>query len=129
MKKTLACLIALSLLPGCATIADGRHQAISVNTTPPDALCTFMRNGETLGSIDPTPGTLLVEKTKYDILIRCEKKGYQPATLVNHSGSAAMTFGNVLIGGLVGWGIDSATGSDNKYDSPVNITLSVVNLR
>jgi hypothetical protein len=34
------------------------------------------------------------------------------------------TFGNIAIGGLIGWGIDSAVGADNKYDSPMNITLN-----
>jgi len=42
---------------------------------------------------------------------------------LNHSGAAGATFGNIVAGGLIGWGVDSATGSDNKYDSPVNITL------
>jgi hypothetical protein len=43
---------------------------------------------------------------------------------MNKSSSAGATFGNIVAGGLIGWGVDSATGSDNKYDSPVNITLS-----
>jgi hypothetical protein len=28
-----------------------------------------------------------------------------------------------VLGGLVGWGIDSASGADNYYQSPVNLTL------
>lgn len=44
---------------------------------------------------------------------------------MNHSGSAGATFGNIVAGGLIGWGIDSASGSDNKYDSPVNMTLNM----
>jgi hypothetical protein len=42
---------------------------------------------------------------------------------MNKSGNAKATLGNILLGGVVGWGIDSATGADNKYTSPVNITL------
>jgi hypothetical protein len=51
------------------------------------------------------------------------KSGYQMATYYNHSGAAGATFGNIILGGGIGWAIDSATGSDNKYESPVNITL------
>jgi hypothetical protein len=34
-----------------------------------------------------------------------------------------MTFGNIVVGGGIGWAIDSSTGSDNKYTSPVNISM------
>jgi hypothetical protein len=45
---------------------------------------------------------------------------------VDKSGAAAATGGNVImtIFSPIGWAIDSATGSDNKYDTPVNVTLS-----
>jgi hypothetical protein len=42
---------------------------------------------------------------------------------MDHSGVAGSTFGNIVAGGLVGWGIDSASGADNKYESPVNISM------
>jgi hypothetical protein len=77
-----------------------------------------------IATVQNAPGSALVEKTKYDIWIACVKSGYQMATYYNHSGAAGATVGNILLGGGIGWAIDSATGSDNKYDSPVNITLS-----
>ena len=79
-----------------------------------------------IGRVQNTPGSVLIDKTKYDIWIACVKQGYQQATLYNHSGVAAVTVGNVLAGGFIGWAVDSATGSDNRYDSPVNITLMPV---
>ena len=30
---------------------------------------------------------------------------------------------NIILGGGIGWAIDSASGADNKYTSPVNLTL------
>lgn len=65
----------------------------------------------------------MIEKSKHDISVECSKEGYQMATFNNHSDVAGATVGNVLLGGLIGWGIDSATGSDNKYEGNVNITL------
>ena len=115
---------ALFLLTGCATIIDGHTQTIMVNTNPSGASCSFTRKGEVLGTITPTPGSLVVEKTKYDITITCNKKGYETATYLNHSGTNVDTFGDIVLTGGVGWAIDSASGSDNKYDSPVNITLN-----
>jgi len=124
MKRIVLLSLALPFLDGgCSTIVEGRSQEIMVNTNPPNASCTLKRKDETLGTINPTPGSLYVEKTKYDILVTCNKRGYETATYLNHSGAAGATFGNIILGGGVGWAVDSATGSDNKYDSPVNMTL------
>jgi len=30
---------------------------------------------------------------------------------------------NIILGGGIGWAIDSASGADNKYESPITITL------
>ncbi len=121
MKKAALLLLCLA---GCSSIIEGRSQTIQVNTNPVGATCDFTRNNEVLASIDSTPGSVYIEKTKYDITITCEKKGYETATYLNHSGAAGATFGNIVLGGGIGWAIDSASGADNKYDSPVNITLS-----
>lgn len=123
LRKTclLTCVVILS---GCASIIDGRSQEITVNTNPSGASCSLDRNGSPLGTIAPTPGSIYIEKTKYDILIKCDKTGYDQATYMNKSGSEGATWGNIVAGGFIGWGVDSATGADNKYDSPINITLS-----
>jgi hypothetical protein len=64
-----------------------------------------------------------VRKTKDDILLACNKEGYQPSSQYLHSGMAAGTFGNIIAGGVIGWGVDSATGADNKYPESVTVQL------
>jgi hypothetical protein len=121
----LAALLTASL-GGCAAIFDGTSQEIAVNTTPPGARCDFKRNNQPLGSIASTPGSLKVQKTKHDIIVACTKDGYQETTYIDHSGVAGATFANVLGGiatGGVAWAVDSGSGADNKYDSPINMTL------
>lgn len=120
MKKSALLLLCLT---GCSTILEGRSQEIMINTSPEAATCVLKRKDETLGTITPTPGSMYVEKTKYDIMITCDKKGYETATYLNHSGEDGAVFGNIILGGGIGWAVDSATGSDNKYTSPVNISL------
>ena len=111
------------LLSGCSSIIEGTTQEIVINTNPPGAGCDFLRKGNTIARVDPTPGGTTIKKTKHDIRIECALAGYQNASYLNKSGAAAATFGNIVLGGGVGWAIDSASGADNKYDSPVNITL------
>lgn len=123
LKKPAFAFCALLFLSGCSSIIEGRSQEIVVNTNPPGASCSLIRNSIPIGTISPTPSAILIEKTKYDIIIKCNKDGYQEATYFNKSGSAGATFGNIVAGGFIGWGIDSATGADNKYDSPINISM------
>jgi len=123
MKKVIISLALLSSLSACSSIIEGTSQEITVNTNPSGAECSLERQGVSIAHIDPTPGAATIKKTKYDMIIRCYKDGYQEASYMNKSGSAAATFGNIAAGGLIGWGVDSASGADNKYDSPVYITL------
>jgi hypothetical protein len=122
--RNIAAASACVMLGACSTIIEGRSQQIFVNSNPIGEDCGLYRQGMRIATVQNAPGSALVEKTKYDIWIACVKSGYQMATYYNHSGAAGATVGNILLGGGIGWAIDSATGSDNKYDSPVNITLS-----
>lgn len=124
MKKLIIVAGAALALGGCSTIVDGQSQTIGVNTSPTGARCELMREGAQIGVVDPTPGTVTIDKTKYDIIVNCSKEGYQDASFVNKSDVNAATFGNILIGGGIGWAIDSATGSDNKYQGTVSMTLA-----
>ena len=110
-------------LSGCASVIEGTSQEIVVNTNPPGADCALNREGAVIARINPTPAGATIKKTKHDITISCQLAGYQPATHLNNSGAAGATFGNIVLGGGIGWAIDSASGADNKYESPVNITL------
>jgi hypothetical protein len=125
MKALTFAGAAASLLTvaACASIIEGTNQTITLNTNPPGADCALTREAVVIGRIAPTPGSVVIQKTKHDITITCAKEGYQEATYLNHSGAAGATFGNIVLGGGIGWAIDSASGADNKYDSPVNITL------
>lgn len=114
-------------LGGCVSVFEGTSQDIVVNTTPSGAQCEFTRQGQNIGSISNTPGTLTVRKSKHDLLITCNKDGYQEAAYVNNSGlSGAVAAGiavDVLLTAGVSSIVDSATGADNKYESVVNIML------
>lgn len=117
-------VLLVTSLGGCSSILDGFNQEVVVNTVPSGASCVLSRQGVTLGHMDKTPGALTVRKSKHDITIVCDKDGYQQASVINKSGVAGATFGNIILGGAVGWVVDSSTGADNKYDSPVTVTMT-----
>ncbi len=64
-----------------------------------------------------------VDKTKEDILIRCTKTGYQDAVATIPSDFQGWTLGNLLIGGVIGLGVDAATGAMNEYPHSFTVPM------
>lgn len=119
--------VSVVMLGGCASITGGTSQNISVITSPSGATCDFVRQGQSIGSIAATPGSLHVRRSKHDILINCSKDGYEQATFYNNSGLSSAVGANIAVDVLLTAGlssiIDSANGADNEYQEVVNITL------
>ena len=108
------CSLVLALMAGgCSSIIEGTSQTLSFDSNPSGAECTLSRNGMVIGSVR-TPGGLTVKKTKYDINLLCHKDGYQDATAFLNSDVAGATAGNIILGGGIGWAIDSASGAASQ---------------
>ena len=122
IKVIVAVAIVGAAVSGCATIIKGPSQNIAINTTPVDGAECTLHNSEGTWRLT-TPGKVRVDKTKNDITLTCQKAGYRDSTDTLASGFETWTVGNVLIGGLIGLGIDAATGSINEY--PYNYTVQM----
>jgi len=114
----------LPMLAACSSIVEGTSQSISIDTSPSDARCEFVREGQIIGVVDPTPGAVFLDKTKHNINVNCSLDGYEEARAFIKSEVAGATFGNIILGGGIGWIIDSASGADNKYQEYINVTLT-----
>jgi hypothetical protein len=114
-------------LGGCVSVFEGTSQEISIGTNPSGASCVLEREGRPIATIEKTPATITVRKSKYDIAIICDKPGYQQVAYVNHSGTSPTIAANVVVDLLLTAGIasiiDSANGADNQYTAAVNLTL------
>ena len=120
---SIVILAAAGLMCGCATIVKGDSQEISVTTEPAGAVCELTRGGQSVATINPTPGAVRVSKSKYDISLTCKKQGYVDATASVPSSFQGWTVGNVLIGGLIGVAIDAGSGAINQYEADVVVKL------
>jgi hypothetical protein len=119
--------IAASLsLSACATVMSGTDQSIAVATDPPGASCSIDRNGTHIGLVSPTPGSIHLDRSKDDLTFTCKDPGYQDAKLSQSPHFTGATFGNILIGGLVGVAVDAATGANFRYPDNVSIPLAPV---
>jgi len=120
----LAVLAAVVMLTaGCATITKGASQNITVDTDPTGAACTLTRETKTLAVVNPTPGSVSIPKASTPITVVCRKAEFLDAAGTLTSQFQAMTFGNILFGGLIGVAVDAASGATHEYDPIVTITL------
>lgn len=121
---SLAVVVVASLLSsGCATITRGTTQPWTVDSSPTGAVAS-LSNGERC----ETPCTLTL-KRKHAFAVEVCKAGYRTvntAVMSGISGAGATGMaGNVLVGGLIGIGIDAATGATkNLSPSPLMIELA-----
>ena len=105
---------------GCATIANGRHQSLIINSDPPGA--AFEVDGVT----GVTPGTANVERGRSDHTVRIHKPGYQPSELKVGRKVNPWLAGNLLLyyGFLPGLVVDLLTGGGYQLaNSQVQSTL------
>ena len=107
--KLLLPAAALLLAQGCATVTRGTTVSWTVETDPVGAEVT-LSSGETC----LTPCTLR-KRRKDPFEVTIVKPGYAPVTTqvlsgVSGAGAAGMA-GNVLVGGIIGIGVDAATGA------------------
>jgi hypothetical protein len=112
-----------ALLCGCATITKGTTQTIAVDTPGvPGAVCTIETQSGPRGVT--TPGNVTLDKSSSPLPITCTKQCYLNGSNIIPSGTEAMAAGNVVFGGLVGLGVDAATGAMNKYPDMITVSMS-----
>jgi hypothetical protein len=127
IRLLLAAAIALPCI-GCASVTRGTTENISISSTPSGA--TAELSGLDNPTVCVTP-CVVVAKRNADITVTINKEGYEPQVIPltkEIPGTGAVGFaGNVLVGGLVGMGVDAATGAamDHK-PNPVTVTLQRV---
>lgn len=123
MRLSLLAMISIAL-SGCATIVNGSNQSVTVSTDPPGASCVLSRQGETVGAIAATPGSVQVSKSKNDVDVTCQKAGFVTASVAKSPSFGGATFGNILAGGLVGAVVDAASGANYTYPSEIHVPMA-----
>jgi hypothetical protein len=122
-RAKFACAALTGLLAlgtgGCATVVNGTTQKIPVTSDPIAA--QVIVDGAVSGE---TPTTLTLKRNA-DHLVTLQKPGFEPKTIPVLKGIGDAVWGNVLVGGLVGWGVDAASGSQYSLaPSSISVKLS-----
>jgi hypothetical protein len=121
MKILLVAALSCALV-GCASITRGTTNDVTVTTVPPGAAVRTSMNHTCV-----SPCTFKVGR-KDEFVVTASMPGYRDAstpvkTRVAGSGAAGFA-GNILVGGVIGMGVDAATGAAlEHYPSPVAFTM------
>lgn len=119
------CVLALAaLLPACATIVEGTSDTVTISTTPSGATCMVERAGERIAAVPSTPGSVRIDKSRHDLSVTCSREGYRTATVAASPRFTGTTFGNLLVGGVIGVAVDAASGANSRYPSDVRLELA-----
>ena len=122
LQAIAAVAILGTALSGCASIIKGSSEDIAVSTPPaPGASCTLTSPRGTWNVT--TPAKVHVMRSIKDMNIACNKDGYQTASTMIPSGVEPWTFGNLVLGGLIGFGIDATSGAIGKYPEKVEVQM------
>ena len=111
------------MLAACATITKGTTQVVAVNTPGvAGASCTL--TSPAIGTLTVvTPDTISLPKASDNISVRCSKECYQDGAGVISSNMEGMTAGNIILGGVIGLGVDAVSGAMNKYSPEIQVAL------
>ncbi len=123
-SSVLGLLLVTSQIVGCASIVNGQNQSVSIETRDDTGVvtganCKLSNNKGTW--YVTSPGSTIVQRSYEDLGVRCEKEPLEPGIASVKSATKAMAFGNIIFGGVIGAGVDIATGA--AYDYPTLITV------
>ena len=110
---------------GCASVARGTTENISISSTPAGAPAELSGLDNPTACVTPC---VVVAKRSADITVTINKEGYEPQVIpltkeIPGTGAAGFA-GNVLVGGLIGMGVDAYTGAAQDHKpNPVDVTL------
>ena len=122
MKFYIIGALALACV-GCATIVKGTSQVVTLSTPGANgAVCTLTSPAITTVTVT-TPGSVTLEKSKENIAVICTRRCFQDGSGVIASSAEITTAGNLLIGGVIGLGVDAAGGAMHKYNADNQIVM------
>lgn len=126
MFMKLSAAVLLLFVAGCASIMEGGDQIVNVQTTGCEDYgaiqCTVVNDDGS--SILTAPASVNVEKDKDALTISCQSKdGMAQGEKIVESSYEAMNAGNLLLGGIIGVGVDAATGAMWKYPSSIIVPM------
>ncbi len=129
MRSLAAVAVAalFSFLSGCASIVSGTNQPVSVDTPGCEAASCQLTNDKGTWFVK-SPGSVTVNRAYGNLTVVCSKEGFGSATTSVSSTTKGMAFGNIILGGVIGAGVDMSTGAAYDYPTTISVPLNCVSV-
>lgn len=123
--QILVLVVVTSMMGGCASIVSGQNQSVSVvsksdGVDVAGAKCSLSNDkGQWYAT---TPGSVTVRRSYGALAVDCKTDALAGTAQVKSS-TKPMAFGNIIFGGVIGVGVDVATGAAYDYPEVISIPL------
>jgi len=128
MRTTLSVMI-LAALTGCASVTGSKLQPVSVQTVHEGkeiagAGCTLTNDAGKW--FVTSPGSVTINKSTGDLAVECKKDGQYLGQETVVSRANGSVWGNILLGGGIGYVVDRNTGAGFDYPTAITVMLKRV---
>ncbi|WP_300752057.1 hypothetical protein [Janthinobacterium sp.] len=121
----LSILMAMLVLTGCASVAGEKFQPVSIQTIHENKEVSGIGcnlSNDAGNWFVTSPGSVMVHKSTGDLIIDCKKGSLAGNnTLVSKSNGAV--WGNILLGGGIGYIVDRNTGAGFDYPNTTTVLM------
>ena len=123
--KVLSVLVMSMSLGACSTIVNGSNQSIAFSTGNVEGANCDLTGGSNFAVSESfeSPAEVKVPRSGKPLTLNCSKDGYKNAEKLIDSKIEGTTGGNLLLGGVIGAGVDAATGAVYKYPEEVDLPM------
>lgn len=129
--RRLSAIVAIMGLSGCAAVVNTTYQVVAVDTVYLNGKVGGVRcklhNDKGVYQVT-TPGTVAVRRDYGDLIAVCEKEGLPSGIASFSSQTGGAVAGNVLVGGLLGVGVDTASGAAYDYPAVLRVMMGETNI-
>lgn len=120
--------LAALVLTGCASITGKQVQPLSVTTVFNNQEvagigCTLSNDAGTW--FLTSPGTATIHKSTADLVVDCKREALVGTSQVE-SGANVNVWGNIIVGGLIGYVVDRQTGAGFDYPNTLTVMMRQV---
>ena len=113
VKKGSLLILSTLLLSSCATIISGTSPSIHIDGNNPEPV-TITTSYQTYENVN-FPQVVKIKRKKLDgQRIQITSPNYNYKDIVLKKTINGWTFGNILLGGIIGWGVDLGTNAVSK---------------
>ena len=114
------------LMTGCASVVNGHTQSVSVTTKsrgePVSGAQCSLSNDKGVWYLT-SPGSVSVHRSYGGLTVSCALAGLPDGVAAASSSTTAAVFGNILVGGVIGAGVDIATGAAYNYPNVIPVDM------